>query len=317
MIKTAEQIKELLKKSSRAIICAHVDPDGDAIGSMLALGMVCNKLGLETVYYCADNLPKIYRFLPHAGEITRELPDGQFDVVLTVDSSDLSRIGNKIDLRKLAKVVVNIDHHPDNTHFGDINYVQKASSAAELVFDLAQAWLVGLDKAMADCLYTAMITDTGNFRYENTTIKTFQIAGELLKAGVSTHEISTKIYDTKTLPSIKISARALAGLQISPDKKIAWAYVTEEMMRETKAEGEDLIGIVDRLRSIEGVEVAVFFREKAGEIKINFRSKERVNVCELAKRFQGGGHFKAAGAVVKGELIKVIDQVIGETTRVV
>lgn len=310
------RIKELLKKSKSAIIAAHADPDGDAIGSMLALGMLLEQFQLSIFMYCADQTPKIYRFLPTAERIKRELAGQQhFDLAFVVDSSDLCRIGDKLDIRQLAPVLVNIDHHPDNTRFGDVNYVRQSSCVAEEIYDLAKYLKARIDKRMADCLYAAMITDTGNFRYENTTVKTFLIAADLLKAGVNTHDITTKIYDTKSIPSIKISARALSHVQFSPDHKVAWTIVTEEMMRETQAEGEDLIGIVDRLRAIEGVEVAVFFREKAGKVKINFRSKDKVNVSEIARQFGGGGHIKAAGAMVEGDAKKAEEQVIREVLK--
>jgi phosphoesterase RecJ-like protein len=316
MKKEFEKIKSALKSAKRILVASHTDPDGDSIGSTLSLGMVLEHMGLAVTMYCADSVPKIYRFLPGSEKIKREL-SGQlhFDVCFIVDASDISRVGDKIDPRQLAASIINLDHHPDNTNFGDINYVLNSSSVAEEVFDLARYLKIRIDKKIADCLYAAMITDTGNFRYENTSVKTFLIAAELLKAGVNTHEITTKIYDTKSIPSIKISALALSHVQFSPDRKVAWTSVTEEMMKEAHAEGEDLIGIVDRLRSIEGVEVAVFFRIKDREVKINFRSKEKINVSEIARRFGGGGHTKAAGVVVKGEGAKVVEMVISEVLK--
>jgi len=314
--KILEEIRKAVKKAKTAVIASHVDPDGDAIGSMLALGMALDKLGLSSTIYSADGIPKIYKFLPWAERVKTEIhPQHRYDLAFVVDSSDLSRIGDKFDLRPMVPTIINIDHHPDNAQFGDINYVMKTSSVAEEVFDICRYLKVELDKKIADCLYTAMITDTGNFRYENTTVKTFLIAAELLKAGVNTHELTTKIYDTRTVSSMKISARALSELKFSKDKKIAWTAVTEEMMAEAGAKGEDLIGIVDRIRSVEGVEVAIFFREEKGKVKINFRSKQRANVSEIARRFGGGGHTKAAGAVIEGPLAKVQEQVLNEAVK--
>ena len=316
MKKIFEEIKRAVKKAKTALIASHVDPDGDAIGSMLALAMALEKLGLSAAIYSADGVPKVYKFLPWADRVKTEIhPQHCCDLALVVDASDLSRIGDKIDLRQMVPTIINIDHHPDNTQFGDINYVMKTSSVAEEVFDLCRYLKIPLDKKIADCLYTAMITDTGNFRYENTTVKTFLIAAELLKAGVNTHELTTKIYDTKTVPSMRISSRALSELKFSKDRKIAWTAVTEEMMAEAGARGEDLIGIVDRIRSIEGVEVAIFFREERNRVKINFRSKQRANVSEIARRFGGGGHLKAAGAVVEGHIAKVEEQVVSEAGK--
>ncbi|HVN67033.1 MAG TPA: bifunctional oligoribonuclease/PAP phosphatase NrnA [Candidatus Sulfotelmatobacter sp.] len=316
MNKEFPKIKSLVRNAKSALIASHLDPDGDALGSMLALGQALEQLGLAVTCYCADQLPKLYRFLPGSERIKRELVLGQhFDLFFIVDSSDLARIGDKLEPRHLAPVIINIDHHPDNSRFGDINYVMQTSSAAEEIFDLCQYLKVRIDKRLADCLYAALITDTGNFRYENTSAKTFLMAAELLRAGVDTHEITTRIYDTKSISSVKVCARALNEIKFSPDKKVAWTVVTETMMHETGAKSEDLVGIVDRIRAIDGVEVAVVFREDNGRVKINFRAKEKANVSEIARRFGGGGHHKAAGAVVAGETAAVVEKVILEVLK--
>ncbi|MDD5594334.1 MAG: DHH family phosphoesterase, partial [Candidatus Margulisbacteria bacterium] len=181
MKKSCQEIKSALKNVRSAIIATHVDPDGDAIGSMLALGMVLEQLKIEVFYYSHDSVPKIYRFLAGAEKIKREITDfHHFDAAFVVDSSDISRIGDRIDLKKLAPKIINIDHHPDNTRFGDINCVMKTSSVAEQIYDMVKFLKIKLDKKIADCLYTSIITDTGNFRYDNTTAKTFLIAAELI-----------------------------------------------------------------------------------------------------------------------------------------
>jgi bifunctional oligoribonuclease and PAP phosphatase NrnA len=306
MKKACQEIKSALKNAKSAIIATHVDPDGDAIGSMLALGMILEQLKIQTYYYSQDSVPKIYRFLAGSDKIRREIKDfNHFDVACVVDASDLSRVGDKIDLKQSAGQIINIDHHPDNTQFGDVNCVMKSSCVGELVYDLAEYLKIKVDRKMADCLYTSIITDTGNFRYDNTNVKTFLIAAELLKAGVNTHELTTHIYDNKSVQAVRIAGRALSSIKFSEDRQIGWAVVTEEMMEEVGAKSEDVVGIVDAVRSIEGVEVAIFFREEKGKVKINFRSKERVNVSEIARRFGGGGHLKAAGAVVSGAIAEV------------
>lgn len=316
MNKSCQAIKNALKGAKSAIIATHVDPDGDAIGSMLALGMILERLKFETYYYSADSVPQIYKFLAGSEKIKRQVTDfHHFDLGFVVDASDLSRTGDKIDLKKITAKIINIDHHPDNTQFGDINCVRRSSCVGELIFDLARFFKIKVDRPMADCLYTSIITDTGNFRYDNTSVKTFLIAAELVKAGVNTAELTTHIYDTKTVSAVRISARALANIRFSDDRKAAWTAVTEAMMAEANAKPEDLIGIIDAVRSIEGVEVAVFFREEKGKIKINFRSKERVNVSEIARRFGGGGHIKASGAVVSGKLEEVEALVVGEIIK--
>jgi phosphoesterase RecJ-like protein len=168
---------------------------------------------------------------------------------------------------------------------------------------------------MAENLYVALITDTGNYRYENTSMVTFDMAGELLKAGVDTHEITTRIYDTKSIASIRIQAAALSNLEISPGRKVAWATVTQEMMERVGAKGEDLVGLVDQIRSIDGIEVAVLFREEKDVVKVNLRSKEKINVSEIAKRFGGGGHIRAAGAILHENIQDVKTRVIAEVIK--
>ncbi len=302
MKKSCQEIKSALKNVKTALIATHVDPDGDAIGSTLALAMVLDRLGIQASCYCQDSVPRIYRFLAGADRIKRELKDfPHFDAAFVLDSSDLSRVGG-LDVRALADKIINIDHHPDNTQFGDVNCVKRSSCVGELIYDLAGLFKIKVDKPMADCLYTSIITDTGNFRYDNTSVKTFLIAAELIKAGVSTHELTTRIYDNKSVQAVRIAGIALANAKFSDDRRVGWAVVTEEIMTEVGAKSEDVVGIVDAIRSIEGVEVAIFFREEKGKVKINFRSKDRVNVSELAKRFGGGGHVKAAGAVVSGPI---------------
>jgi len=316
MKKNLEAIKKAVKKAKSALIATHIDPDGDAIGSMLALGQLLEKQMVKTTLYSFDGVPKIYRFLPGAERVVKNVPPlAHYDLIFVIDSSDPSRIGSAFNIRQIADLVINIDHHPDNDAFGQINYIKQSASVAEQIFELIKYFKLKINRGLAECLYTAIITDTGNYRYESTSVRTFQIAAELLKAGVNTHELTTRIYDNKSIASIKLCGLALAHLQFTPDHRVAWATITEKQVQDNLARNEDLIGIVDRLRSIEGVEVAIFFREDKGKIKMNFRSKERTNVSAIAQTFGGGGHFKAAGAVVEGALDSVVDKVVQETIK--
>lgn len=312
-----EKIKKTLKSAESALIAGHTDPDGDSIGSSLALAMLLEKLDITTFIYSQDGIPKIYRFLPWTERVINKVPENRrYDVALVLDSSDIDRVGDKLNLREVAASIINIDHHPDNTHFGNINFVENSSSVAEQVYQMAKYFKVELDRNMAECLYIAIITDTGNFRYENTSEATFSMVAELIKHGVCTHEVTTRIYDSKSIPSIRISALALSQLEFSDDRKLAWTVVSEEMMHKAGAKGEDLIGLVDQIRSIDGVEVAILFKEEdEGKVKINFRSKHRINVSEIAKHFGGGGHIKAAGAIIDGSLEKVKHRVVAETLK--
>ena len=316
MEQISADIKRAVKSAKTALVVSHVDPDGDSIGSMLAMGMILNQLGVVSDYYSEDGIPNIYRFLPGADQVRRvPIANRFYDLLFAMDASDIKRLGEKLSPQEISKVIINIDHHPDNTKYGNINYVEKSSSTAELVFKLAKYLKVKINRPMAENLYVALITDTGNYRYENTSIATFAMAGELLKTGLDTHEITTRIYDTKTIASIRIQAAALTNLEISPDRKAAWATVTQEMMDRTDAKGEDLVGLVDQIRSIDGIEVAILFREDNGKVKVNLRSKEKVNVSEIAKRFEGGGHIRAAGAILHGDVESVKNRVISEVLK--
>ncbi|MFA5839467.1 MAG: bifunctional oligoribonuclease/PAP phosphatase NrnA [Candidatus Margulisiibacteriota bacterium] len=309
--KIFDQIRKKLKSVKTAIIAAHVDPDGDAIGSSLALAMLLEKMRIKATVYSKDNVPEIYNFLPRSGEVVSRLPLGaRFDVAFMLDASDICRAGDKINIRELAKVLINIDHHPDNQKYGDINYVEKMSSVGEQIYQLAKYFKVKIDKNMAVCLYVAMITDTGNFRYENTSIATFLMAADLLKQGVDTHSITSLIYDNKSVSSIRLRAMAMQQLQFACDGKIGLTVVDDAMMQKAGAKNEELTGLIDLIRSVQGVEVAILFRVDGDKIKINFRSKQNVNVGEIAKSFGGGGHVKAAGAVLNGSLADVKAKVL-------
>lgn len=309
-------IKKALKKARTALIVSHVDPDGDSIGSMIAMGMILNKMGVACDFYSQDGVPRIYHFLPRSSEVKNKVTaNKKYDLLIAVDASDIKRLGDKVEVKDLAKLIINIDHHPDNTQYGDINYVAKSSSTAELIYKFVKFLKIKIDKDMAENLYVALITDTGNYRYENTSVTTFIMAEDMLKAGVDTHEITTLIYDTKTIASIRVQALALATLEVSPDRKAAWAVVTSTMMEKTGAKGEDLVGLVDQIRSIVGIEVAILFREEEGKVKVNFRSKEKINVSEIARRFGGGGHTRAAGAVLTDDIQTAKKKVTAEVLK--
>jgi len=311
-----KEIKQAIKKAKTAIIAAHIDPDADAIGSSLAMAMLLKKLKVKSIIYSQNGIPKIYQFLPWTEKVLTRIPAKlHFDLAIILDSSVIERVGDKIDLKKMAKKIINIDHHPDNKRFGDINFVGQVSSAAEQIFKLAKYLKIKIDRDMAENLYVAMITDTGNFRYENTKASTFKMAAELFQTGIDPHDITTRIYDNKSIASVKLSALAMEKLEFADDKKVAWTSVTEEMMQKVDAKGEDLIGLVDQIRAISGVEVAILFREDKGKIKVNFRAKSDINVSVIANRLGGGGHHKAAGVIMEGSLLNAREKVLAETLK--
>lgn len=303
-----ESIKEELSRAKTAIVAAHVDPDGDTLGSMIAMALILKKLGIKAVMYSRDGVPRAYRFLPHSDEIYDTPPKYESDLLITVDSSALCRIGDK---KILAKKIINIDHHPDNTNFGSINCVELLSAVAEIIFQLAIYLKIEIDPEIATALYISIITDTGSFKYTNTLPSTFEVATQLVKAGANPSQCAEAVYDNKTLAGIKIFARALMGIETLKSGRLVYASVSIELVRETHAHGEDLVGIIDHLRTIEGAEVAVMFREEQKDrIKVNFRSKGSYNVSKVAKALGGGGHVQAAGCVIEGPLEEVKKKVL-------
>jgi phosphoesterase RecJ-like protein len=309
--KALKLIKAILSKVKTVLVVCHVDPDADTVGSMIAIEEMLKRLNLDVVMFSADPIPHTYHFLPNVSQIRRAVPDGVvFDVAITVDAGDVKRVGEGVELRKLARTIINIDHHPDNTNYGDINYVEPVSSSAELVYDLCGYLNIPISKDIAVCLYTAIITDTGNFRYENTNISTFTIAADLLNKGASPSEIANQIYDVKSIPSLKLLAYSLEHIETSDDGRVVWAVVTDEMIKNAGAVGEEMTGIVDHLRSVKGSQVALLFREHKGKIKINLRSKERVDVQKIASSLGGGGHRRAAGVVLEGSLPEARNRVL-------
>lgn len=303
-----ESIKEELSHAKTAIVAAHVDPDGDTLGSMIAMALILKKMGIKAVMYSHDGVPRAYRFLPHSDEIYDTPPKYESDLLITVDSSALCRIGDK---KINAKKIINIDHHPDNTNFGHINCVELLSAVAELIYQLAMYLKIEIDPKIATALYVSIITDTGSFKYTNTLPSTFEVATQLVKAGANPSQCAEAVYDNKTLAGIKIFARAMMGVETKKSGRLVYASVSLDLVRETHAHGEDLVGIIDHLRTIEGAEVAVMFREEMKDrIKVNFRSKGAFNVSKVAKALGGGGHVQAAGCVIEEPLEEVKKKVL-------
>ena len=312
LIPTLKNIKDAILRARSALVACHVDPDPDTIGSMIAMALALKAKGIKTVMYSSDDIPETYRFLPHTAEIMRGLdPKARFDIAVALDAGDIRRVGSGLNIKQMAKTMINIDHHTDNTLFGDINLVRGVSSSAELVYALCKYLKVRITKDMAISLYTAIMTDTGCFRYENTTADTFMIAAELLKLGVIPNEIATKIYETKPIASLKVLALALQRIRVDAGGKIVWTSVTRDMVKSARAQKEELPGIVDHLRSIKGSEIAILFREeKGGIIKVNLRSRRSVNVQKIARLLGGGGHPRAAGITIAGKLRQVESKVL-------
>ncbi|NLC69411.1 MAG: bifunctional oligoribonuclease/PAP phosphatase NrnA [Clostridiaceae bacterium] len=300
----ASSIVDVLRKSENSIILPHVQADGDALCSSLALAMALKRLNNNAILYLEEEIPRVYSFLPgrdlikvYSNEVVSP------GTVIAVDTGDLERLGKRISMFRDARITVNIDHHPTNTYFAGINYVLPGSSAVgEIIYGLIGMMGVKLDKDISTCLYVAIATDTGGFRYANTTSRTHEIVADLVNAGVNISEISSKIFDSISLGKLKLMGAAINSLELLDGGRIAFITITEKTIRVAGASEDECEGIVNLGKNLQGVEIAVLFREKNGEVKVSLRSNSDADVSIIAGKYGGGGHKNAAGCVVKGEL---------------
>jgi len=306
------EVLELLQSGRRVLLLAHLYPDGDVLGSQLGLGLALRAVGRPVTFACRHPVPEPYHFLPGAGEIQQwKEGRGEFDVVVTLDTPDPSRVGGLLEgCRQPGTRVLNIDHHGDNRRYGDVNWIQPGASATgEMVFELVEAAGLPLTREVAVNLYTAIVTDTGSFRYSNTSPKTHRITARLCEAGAQPAEVAQQLYETRHLAGLHLLGRILQQVETSPDGAIAWVVIDRSQVASPDLlEAEDFVTYP---RSLRPAKVAVLFRELPGEVKVSFRAKGEVDVARIAARFGGGGHRNAAGVVIKGDLTQAKALVLG------
>jgi len=290
---------KLLEENNTFMITSHIDPDGDSVGSVLALTLALLKMGKQAVPVINDDIPNKYKFLPGCELIVKEIP-GSYDVLIALDCGDVDRLGFNTPLKKYSPVVVNIDHHKSNSYFGDFNIVDcNASSVGEIIYRLLVS-KVDIDYDIALNIYTSIITDTGSIKYSNTTPSCLWILANLVDKGIRPDYVSRQVFERRSLASVKLLKSVLNTLEISADGKIASLFITQAMIKDANANEEDTDGIINYAREIEGVEVAVLFRESDNStIKVGLRSNEWVDVSIIASKFNGGGHPRAAGCQIK------------------
>ena len=307
------RIAEEIRGGRSFLISTHQNPEGDAIGSVLALGLALKSLGKDALILTQDPVPEVLAFLPGAGEIVHQAPvNRRFDIALAVDCGDRPRLGEEFSKVQEIGKIINIDHHVSNGFFGDLNLIDPmASSAAEIIYDLIQALPAPFTREVAENIYTGLLTDTGSFHYSNTSPKTFSVARACLQAGVDPWEVSQKIYDTQPIPRLRLLPRVLDTVELLEDGRVSSMVVTQQMLKEsgaTVAMTEDFINFA---RSVQGVEVALLFREVTSrKYRVSMRSRGAVDVARIAGQFQGGGHPAASGCTVEGSLSEVRTQVL-------
>jgi phosphoesterase RecJ-like protein len=298
----------VLRRGERFMVCSHSRPDGDAVGSMLAMGMLLEKLGKRADLVTADRIPSIYRGLPGADSICFAMSvHGPYDAVIVLECDGTERTG----LRGLeAFQLINIDHHSTGRNFGHVNWIDRdAASVGELVHRLIKASGAPVTPEMATCLYITVLTDTGGFCYGNTSASTFALARELVQAGADPVRIAQDVYFSTATSKLLLLGAALSNLK--REGRLAWLSVSHHDMIRTCAAEEDCEGIVNYAVSIAGVEAAVFLRElPEGRIRTSLRSKGAVDVAAIAQGLGGGGHENAAGVTLDGPLPRALDQIL-------
>ncbi len=312
-------LAEVLKKSNKTfLVCSHVSPEGDALGSELAIADLLRSKGKKVILFSADSIPQEYGFLPGIKSIKQKLQPVDYDVAILVDCSDISRIGKVQKILSPNKIIINIDHHISNSKFGDINWVMPyVSCASEMVYELYKALKVKIGVNSAVCLYTGILTDTGSFKYKTTSWRTHMIVSELLKCGLDVYTIYRNIYESFSKETVRALGKIIGTLSVSRDGKVAWLTMRNNLIRSNPVLAEQTDSIIHFPRIISGVEIALLFKELKlnDEVRINFRSTGRADVNKLARVFGGGGHSMASGATLRGPFFATVKKVIIEAKK--
>jgi len=292
---TIRKIISKINEGRRFLITAHVNLEGDALGTELATYILLKKLKKDATIYNHDVTPQIYNFLPFSRVIKNSLDRDSFDAAIVLDCSDSSRAGKVKDALTKCKNIINIDHHISNTYFGDLNWVDsQAGSTAQLIYRLCERFKI-MDKNIALCLYTGIFTDTGNFTYSNTDYKIHEIVSRLMKYNIHPNKIYDNIHSLCTHNDLNFIGKIMSSLKFDSSGKICWAAITE-----WKDKNYDLTEVIfSIMRLLKGVEVFLLFKKvDKNKTRINFRSRHRVDVNKIAKFFGGGGHKRASGTTV-------------------
>lgn len=302
-----------LRDNKRFLLTTHVNPDGDAIGSLGALALVLEDMGKKVLAYCQDEIPGFLRFLPYSDRIVKEIPGpDRFDVAVVLDCGELDRIGNAAEVLQHVEKIIHIDHHSSSDDFGQLNLVRpECSSTAEILYDIIQAIPASLSREAAENIYTAILTDTGSFRFANTTARALEIAAEMVALGVTPDKIASEVYDSMSPERLRLLARSLHTLTLRANGRLATMQVSQRMLEETKTTVVDTDGFVNYPRGISTAEMAIFFREMdSGKVNVSLRSRGKLNVAEFARSYDGGGHHNAAAFRAEGSLPEVVEEIL-------
>lgn len=306
------EIKDKIFSEDNIVVISHVTPDGDAIGSGLALTLGLKKIGKNVRFILQDKYPDSVKFLNEINIVEQydENNEYKFDLAICVDGATDDRLGKAKELLK-NRFVINIDHHISNTLYGKLNYVEEISSTSELIYKFLKFCEIDIDVNMAEALYTGLVNDTGNFSHNNVTEKTFEMATELKAIGADNSKIVREFFNTRTMAAIRLLGKAMYDMKYDEEKKLAYYFMSKEELDKYSGRKEDTEGIVEKLISFKEAEVSLFLREdKIGVIKGSMRSKHDIDVNEIASIFGGGGHRKAAGFTSELPAEEIIKKVL-------
>ena len=308
---TFEEIAKVIEKRKKILIYPHINMDGDALGSAVALCKAIRTMGKECYILIEDDVPGNLAFLDRGYTTFDQDIIRRPDLSICVDCGDAGRFPKRKAKFDSAKETICIDHHATTAHYCDYNYINSSSAATgELIYDLLGTMGIAIDQEIGEAIFAAITTDTGNFQYSNTSKKSRQIMASLYDAGIDANKVSIELYENQRIEKILIKNKVLSTLSLICEGKGAICYMTEAMLAETGASGDETDGVVQELRSINSVEIAAFLKEiPGGKVKASLRSKRYADVAEIAASFGGGGHIRAAGCTFTCTLGEAFDAI--------
>lgn len=308
-----DQLKDLIERSDEILIFGHKDADGDTLGCSLAFAEALHARGKTVYVVIPPPLPDTYDWMPGFDSIVDAPPAGaDVHLVLFFDAGNMERSGSAVDRIAADATIVNVDHHTSNSMFGDVNIIDAdAAAVGQMVLDVFERFGWEVTPTMATNLYTALMTDTGGFRHENTNARALADGARLAALGADPSWIATMVYKSRPLTTLRLAGLAMASLKVGMDGRLAYATVTRRMLREAGAVMAESEGIIDSVNSIDGLEVAILFKEIASRLtKISVRTRGSIDAAALCARFDGGGHVRAAGAEIRLPLGEAIEQAL-------
>lgn len=313
---TLDEILKELKEAEKIVVLTHESPDGDAIGSSLAMKLMLKELGKEADIIIPE-YSRMFQFLPGSEEIKTDSEIQKYDLAISLDCANLKRLAQNEYFEKAKKTIV-IDHHGSNNMYGDLNYVNPVSPACcEILLGMTEYFGIKISKEIGTCIMTGIITDTGGFRHAGITPDTFEYTAELIRLGVDVPDIYKKTMRTKTKANFELTKRVIDRMELLEEGKVSFTYINTQDEIETGAEPGDHEGLVDIGKDIEGVKVSIFIRQKEQEdvYKVSLRSEDGINVSDICFVFGGGGHARAAGALIQGNVEQVKEKLMKEIKK--